>query len=123
VEIYEATDGILQALDGSFGVSPPEPLEHCEGVLEQHESLNHLPVDLGSADSFRSGEDLGQPALTSQPLDLCLERSDTRVACIERGCDVGGLEALGYMLRAVHVPGADFEQDYLFGLGLVTLRH
>ena len=43
--------------------------------------------------------------LRSQPRDLGFERRDASVALGERGGDIGGLEALRDVLRAVGVPG------------------
>jgi len=62
-------------------------------------------------------------ARAAQLFNLRLERSDAALAFLKRSGDIGRLEALRNMLRAIGVPGLDFQHDNLFRAGLVTVRH
>src|SRR6476646_6114825 len=58
-----------------------------------------------------------------QTLYLGFERCDALVAIGESGRNVGGLETLRDVLRAIRVPGRDGEENDLLRACLVAFRH
>ena len=59
----------------------------------------------------------------AQALYLGFQRLDALVSRGQGSSDVGSLETLGDVLRAVCVPRGDREEDHLLGARLVTFRH
>ena len=59
----------------------------------------------------------------AQTFDLRFQRRDARIALRQRDGDIGCLETLRNVLRAVCIPGRNGEQNHLLGTRLVILRH
>ena len=118
---FGALAGILTPFFTSKLREQAEQFGNLRRLCRPHDAaiLSGVCLDAAAA----GGVKVRPAGLALQRRQLRLQFGDPRISCSQRRRDIGGVEFLRNVLRAIGVPRGDPEHDHLFGPRFVARRH